>query len=226
MSEIVSTVLNVFKSKHSFAFLPIFLISLVAIVILLDGSHPTRLFTGKLKCQYNLIYGYKEPVDFAVFGSSRAMLGVDASLISKNSINLSRNWRGIGQMYFMAEELIEHRGVKKGILVQVSHNNFIGSATSTYYYGYYPNFNVTTPPAFLIEDFHSKATEPFVFRVADLGRDIFTFFNKSLNHIMTNEHVSFDKEYSNTNNCTGKDNKVNTTRLVAQDKKIKKIIKL
>ena len=206
------------RAKYYKFVLPLFIVSSLFLLAVI-GSSPLMTF-NKLPCQYSMIFRNNEGIDYVVVGSSRAMQGIDARILTNNSINMSRNFRGIGQMYYMVEELLKNRKIEKGIIVQISHNYFNNRKSSLYYYGYYPNFEKSVSLKFIISDFSSRSTEPLILRISDTLRQIFYFYDNALTNLFS---IDVNKFYlPQKNNCFKRDNKQNQPRLDADLSKIEK----
>ncbi|MGD9601770.1 MAG: hypothetical protein AB7O21_02135 [Gammaproteobacteria bacterium] len=88
--------------------------------ILVFGTAPWRY--AEYPCQYALIYGERGPVDLAIVGSSRSVLGVGAAEIAEVLrptagrevvvYDLSKSWRGEGMNYTFVRDLLDNRQVR------------------------------------------------------------------------------------------------------------------
>ena len=163
------------------------------LVKIIDFSDEPKVRYSRLNCQLNQIYNLKDKnPDIVFFGSSRTLAGINPYIIEDeigkvtnqtiNVLNLSRSWRGNGQIYQMIKDFyMNAQKISKAVVIEFSSFAFSNKGNSDksyfgksiYYQGYYPLFYKNANFQTLIFDIKSKNHQNFIFNLRDFFELIF-----------------------------------------------------
>jgi hypothetical protein len=164
--------------------LPLLVLLYIGCRAFLATDNPQRRY-ATLPDAARVLFRSREPIDFVVVGTSRAMFAIDEAAIAAAATveagaapvvaDLSHTERADGQIYRMLQDLFSRRSVRQAVLYEISRRE-----DRVRYYHYYPNYCVTGTFRDLLEDFASKPREPRLSRVRDLLELIVWRLDKSL----------------------------------------------
>ena len=182
------------RSRVIFFVVTLILISAVSYFLWATNSSLFRMAT--LRCQEAVLYGTHGDIDYLVLGSSRTMQGVDPEVVEQNLpdghtvVNISRSWRGNGQLYNMVEEFLERHTIEKGVVIEYSFVSYTDSASSTYGNGYYPNYALVSDVVDIWADFKSAPRAPLHNSIRDVLHHTVSAFDERLNRFFEGRYLS------------------------------------
>jgi len=170
----------------------------VGLIGLVRQSDAAEVRYAKLTCLYGETFTRSGPFSVALFGTSRMKWGVSPTVLARGLkppkleapiLNAGRSFRGTDHMYQQLLDVERERGITEGVVVEVAlpPEPTFRAADSPFAYDYYRNFSGAVTLDRLVADLEARPSEPWHWRLSDLGGQLRRRLDLNLEFLITRE---------------------------------------